>query len=715
MNSAFYLISYFAAGDSLRSSTPTSMIQLEAIGDDTVEEIRRKQEYYNKLIQSNDYFLGRLWADAWCAAFVWKKNNEFAYPITEEVFRNIEKYPYSIPIWMRDEIMRLREQYQFFHWHLAFSDVFRVLGKGEETENEQTGWSGGFDVVLGNPPWDQVEMKEKEWFATRFPEIAEAAGAERKRKIEVLATNNPELYRAFLDEKRLHDGRSHFVRNSARYPLCGRGRINTYAIFAENMGSVIGAKGLLGCIVPTGIATDDTTKFFFRHLMETHTLASLYSFENEEFIFPTVHHDTRFCLLTIAGKDKLQNAVDFVFFARQTSNLQNEDRHFSLSATDITLFNPNTQICPIFRSKRDMLITKTMYQCMPVLIKEGSNEENPWNITLRQGIFNMTSDSHLFRTREQLESDGWKLRENIFYGDGERYLPLYEGKMIWHFDHRFSTYDAPGKSVLDDRKLPELTPEQHRNPSLLSIPRYWVHESHFSSTFSEKQSNFLGFRDVTYAGVLRTAIVSIIPVVPCGNNLPLMFAKDKHEHNLMFLATNLSSFVFDYVARQKVGGTHMNFFILKQLPILPPATYQQLCPWSSTHTLGDWIAPRALELTYAAWDLEAFAQDCGYDGPPFRWDEERRFLLRCELDAAYFHLYDIARDDVDYIMDTFRIWREKEEKQYGEYRTKRVILEIYDEMRQAMDTGEPYRTMLQPPPADPSLAHPPRMEMKVWG
>src|SRR5437667_28765 len=161
--------------------------------------------------------------------------------------------------------------------------------------------------------------------------------------------------------------------------------------------------------------------------------------------------------------------------------------------------------------------------------------------------------------------------------------------MIWHFDHRFSTYNAPGESVLDDRKLPELTPEQHSNPSLLSIPRYWVHESHFSHTFLENQANLLGFRDVTYAGVLRTAIVSILPMVPCGNSLSLIVVENKYERDLMFLATNLSSFVFDYVARQKVGGTHMSFFIVIQLPAFPPAAYQHSCLWFPTQTLGDWI------------------------------------------------------------------------------------------------------------------------------
>jgi len=111
--------------------------------------------------------------------------------------------------------------------------------------------------------------------------------------------------------------------------------------------------------------------------------------------------------------------------------------------------------------------------------------------------------------------------------------------------------------------------------------------------------------------------------------------------------------------------------------------------------------------------LEPYAEECGYNGSPFRWNDARRFLLRCELDAAYFHLYGIERADVDYIMDTFRVAKDENEHQYGEYRTKRVILEIYDKMKQAMDTGESYQTALQPPPSDPSLTHPFRVGMNV--
>jgi len=155
-----------------------------------------------------------------------------------------------------------------------------------------------------------------------------------------------------------------------------------------------------------------------------------------------------------------------------------------------------------------------------------------------------------------------------------------------------------------------------------------------------------------------------------------------------------------------LGGTNLSDYITKQLPVLPPETYDAPAAWEPGSTLSDWISSRVLELTYTAWDLTPFARDLGYDGPPFAWDPERRFRLRSELDAAYFHLYGIAREDVEYIMNTFPIVRRKDEAAHGEYRTRRVILEIYDHMARAAQTGQPYQTPLDPPPVDLATGEP---------
>jgi hypothetical protein len=111
----------------------------------------------------------------------------------------------------------------------------------------------------------------------------------------------------------------------------------------------------------------------------------------------------------------------------------------------------------------------------------------------------------------------------------------------------------------------------------------------------------------------------------------------------------------------------------------------------------DWFLPRVLELAYTAWDLKSFAQDCGEDGPPNIWNAERRFQLQCEIDAAFFHLYSVSRDDAAYILDTFPVLARAEKREHGEYRTKRSVLNIYDALAEASASGQPYVSPLGPP------------------
>ncbi|MCL4441948.1 MAG: class I SAM-dependent DNA methyltransferase, partial [Firmicutes bacterium] len=617
--------------------------------------------------------------------------------------------PAGVPEWMRQEINRLAKQYQFFHWHLAFPEVFRLPGEGEKPEHEQTGWSGGFDVVLGNPPWERVKLQEKEWFAVRCPEIANAPNAAaRRRLIAALEQEDPELYAAFLADRRKAEGESHYIRNSNRYPLCGRGDVNTYTIFAESMRSIISSTGRVGCIVPSGIATDDTTKFFFQALMDKRSLVSLYDFENREGIFEGVHRSYKFCLLTLTGTGSPAAGAEFVFFAHRPEDLQQEERRFTLSAEDIALLNPNTRTCPIFRSKRDAELTKSIYRRVPVLIKESPPEENPWKVKITR-TFDMARFSDQSKTRETLLKDDFKESKGRFIRDSEDWIPVYESKMIWHYDHRYSSYDNCDFNDINNGKPKIFSKEQKKSPCEISISRYWLPGNEVRRLTSwHLQPYWIAFRDITNATNERTMVGSIIPRHCSDYTLRLIFGEIVTGRMAACLLANINSFVLDFISRQFVAGTHFSDFITQQLPIYPPQNYiRRFCLFDN---VKNWVSQRALELTYTAWDLKPFAQYCGYDGPPFRWDEERRFKIRCELDAAYFHLYGIAREDVDYIMETFPIVKLKDEEKYGSYRTKELILTIYDAMQQAIVTGQPYQTILDPPPADPRCAHPPRQE-----
>lgn len=276
----------------------------------------------------------------------------------------------------------------------------------------------------------------------------------------------------------------------------------------------------------------------------------------------------------------------------------------------------------------------------------------------------------------------------------EKMLPVYEAKMIHHYDHRWATYERDG-SVRD------VLIEEKRHPDFVAFPRYWVSARAVRDRLAERWDRdwLLGWRDICRSTDERTTISTVDGrgASPEGGTL-LALPDYRSAYEATWLVSSLNSFVFDFVARQKVGGTHLKYFTMRQLPILKPAAFLEPAPWTGPVGLGEWVTVRALELIFTAEDLTAFGADLGDSGMPFIWHEDRRMQLRAELDGAYFHLYGVDQDDVDYILDTFPIVKRKDEKEFGEYRTKRLILEVYDAMAEAMRTGSPYQTILDPPP-----------------
>jgi hypothetical protein len=680
----------FPFGSTLADDLTTlaeGVAEIDAIDDDTVDGLVAKEARLVKIQASDAARRAKLAADAWFAAFVVPKVKG-APVVTDGVVRTCGTAPDTVPDDVLKAISDAAERYRFLHLHVAFPDVFRVPDDPADADNELCGWSTGFDVVLGNPPWDQIQYDPQETFALSHPDIATAPTmAKRNKLIGTLEHEDPVAYRQYLDDVRHLDGVKQFIHASGRYPLGSVGRLNTAPLFVELMWNAIGGTGRVGVIAPTGIATDSFTQAFFQAMVERRSLVSLYDFENRKGLFPGVHRSYKFSLLTLGGGDAPVDAAEFVFFALDVVDLEDGDKRFTLSPEDFALLNPNTRTCPVFRTRRDAEITKAVYRRVPVLVKEGDPDGNPWGFK-GQLMFMMNTDSHLFRTREELESEGFTLEGSHFVKDETRYLPLYEAKMIHHFDHRWATYDGD--------QIRDVTLAEKQDPTFIVLPRYWVDAIEVAGRTPAGNNTMLGFRDITNSTNERTFVTSLAPRAGAGNNLPIAEVRATPPEQLQ-LATTLTSFPHDYAVRRKVGGTHVNFFIANQLPVLSP---RQLEPY------GGFITPAALELTYTAWDLIGFAADLGYHGPPFRWDEERRALLRAELDALMFRLYGIQRDDVDYILDTFPIVKRKDEAAFGEFRTKRLILERYDAMAAAEAAGRPYETVLDPPPAHPSQSHP---------
>ena len=725
---------FIAEDTAIRERMHQAAAAIDEMSDSRPEDIRRKEAAF-RAAQSN-YDFGKAWdlANLWCAAFVIKKhfpespvsnsaifNPQSAIPAAAEtqtgLFGSTEETPKGkakktkapsragseIPIGittqhLRDfveggalpdglitETKRLADQYQFFHFHLAFPEVFA---------------QGGFDVNVGNPPWEKVNLKEQEWFAERRPQIADAPNASaRKRMIEALRVEDANLFQEFTEASRQADGEGHLLRSTGMYPLCGRGDINLFAVFAECMKNGISAKGRVGCIVQSDIATSDTCKLFFEAIVNQKKLVSFFDFVNTEGLFPAIHRThPHFCLLTLTGSPQAQPA-SFAFWNTNTSHLLEIDRRFSLTPEEIALINPSTKTCPIFRSGREAELTKAVHRRIPVFIHRETTTANSWHLEIGR-MFHAADDSGLFLEGERFEET----------------LKIYEAKCFFQFDHRFSSFQVDYSDVSSETKS---------DPTFSINTHYRVLPSTIPKKFRSKLKRwFLSYRLITNTTNERTVIAATLPecgVVHSANNFYQIEASQA-----ALLSSNLNSFIVDFLCRQAMGGTNLSLFVLEQLAVMPPSSYTDMCYWTGgALTLKNWLLPRGLELTYTAWDLEAFAQDCGWSGPPFRWEEERRFMLRCELDAAFFHLYlgpetewqqqpaaltqafPTPRVAVAYIMDTFPIVKRKDEaKNNGDYRTKRTILEIYDALAESMQSGKAYRTRLDPPPADARCCHP---------
>lgn len=861
--------------------------KLEAIPDNSPAEVSRKQQLYSRYCQDPQHQKLVEACNLWTAAFFQPLIPDFSRAITTQAVA--DRLQERTPSQALATAQALAVENRFFHWPLEFPEVFE---------------SGGFDVILSNPPWERIKLQEEEFFASRNTAIARAPNAAaRKRLIADLPKTNPALWQDY--QRALHgaESTSRFLRGSGQYPLTGHRDINTYSVFAERVRNLLNIRGRAGIIVPTGIATDDTNKRFFADVVEKGQLASLFDFENRQRLFPAVDSRMKFCLLTLTGSRTQTDATTFTFFATRTEHLRDPRRVFTLTADDIARINPNTRTLPVFRTRQDADLTRAIYQRVPVLVNERTGE-NPWDVRF-MAMFHMSNDSHLFRTRAELEKQGYRLVGNVFVpsppsplshaageggriaapdlssraageggyelpkasqeliararqlrreattaesllwellrdrrllgrkfrrqhpigqfiadffcddarliieidgavhreptqqkrdrlreeilrehgfailrftndqildhteqvlqeiaayvtahsyehpsplsqslgrgAGGEGYLPLYEAKMIWHYDHRYGTYE--GVRDRSSTQLPTPDEHQHADPHFVVQPWYWVPAEEVTKRLGDWQRGWLvGFRDVTNATNERTAIFSLLPRVGAGNNLPILLFSEKSNVRACCLLANLNAQAFDYVTRQKIAGVHMNFFFVSQLPVLPPSVY----------TAEDlrFIVPRVLELVYTAWDMKPFADDVwreadeglravirphpptpspaalgeGIPFPPFTWNEERRAIPRAELDAYYARLYGLTRKQLRYILDpadltereledildpreevadpldpagyatraaastfpgeTFRVLKEKEIRQYGEYRTRRLVLEAWEKLAQ---------------------------------
>ena len=560
---------------------------------------------------------------------------------------------------------RLITEEQFLNWQVAFPGVWSAW--------ERAGLHGGFDAVIGNPPWDRMKLQQVEWFAARRRAIAMATrAADRKRMIDDLETAGDPLAREFADASARAQAAARMARASGEYPLLSGGDVNLYSLFVERAMTLVKPDGLVGLLTPSGIASDKTASTFFKGVATEGRLRALYDFENKKVFFPDVHASFKFCVL-VASPLPNDGPARCAFYCHRVAELDDPERCFPLTAEDFARVNPNTGTAPIFRTRRDAALTTAIYNRLPVLVDRSSGEAvKAWPVKYAT-MFHMTNDSGLFRTRAEVEEreGAWPVGGDRFGSPSGDWVPLYEGKMVQAFDHRAANVVVNLENQHRPAQPVPTTPEQHRNPNWLPDPQFWVKES---ETSFPGAPYLLTFKDVTATTNARSMIAALIPGAGVGNTLPIVSTDGQIATDAAVLLANFNALPFDYVARQKIQGQHLNWFIVEQLPVVPLDRYKSVR--FGPKTAGEIVREAVLELTYTAHDMAPFARDLGYLDeagkvkPPFCWDEDRRLGLRAKLDAAFFHLYGVTdRDDVRYIYSTFPIVERQETEATGRYRS----------------------------------------------
>lgn len=554
------------------------------------------------------------------------------------------------------------------HWPFAFMEVMA---------------KGGFDCVLGNPPWEKPKIEDVKWFAARLPDVANAAtSAIRKRMIDALSTSDKQLERdTFVDYVRAQHQSAAFStinhlsgEDGGRFPLTGVGDTNLFAYCAELALNIKRESGTMGMVLPTGIVLDDATKRFAQEIFAQGQVSSIYHFNNTEGLFPAVHNSYSFVLLTLGKAEK----ADCVFYATNLTHLEDEKRHISFAPGDIALINPNTRTALLARSEFDLELCRKLYRAAPILLRESASsikEANPWMLQT-MSMLHMSNDSSNFVI---LDSKQDPVEMGL--------VQLYEGKLFNQFDHRFASFNYDDQGKIIDAKNVELP---HKQDSHFKItPRYWVNQSLVNEKWEQKgwkQPWVLAWRDISRATDERTIIATVLPAsVGVGGTANLLMPQVEEKKAACLLAM-LNSMIVDYVERIKQAGAHSNLLYIKQLPILPPEAF-------SPEDV-EFIASRVAQLTRTADDINAVWLT---EYPAYTFQEPReRLSIRAQLDAYIAKRYGLTREELAYILDptavmgpdhpsvTFPGLKRKETELYGEYLTQRLVLTAYDAIAAGM-------------------------------
>ena len=648
---------------------------VEAVLDDNIDAVREKEKLWNRLSHSPEFKDAWFRADAWCTAFVWPKQPgdlENA-AVTHGTWRRIQRDSSQAPPVTRKTVRELAKQYGFFHWHLAFPMVFPTVEE-EFSDTDTTGCTGGFDAVIGNPPWDKLTPDATEFFSEYDDAIRTQTRAEKRATTaELLKDESIDTHWRVHCRERY--GQIQFVKISGRYRLfapgnLGKGDLNVFRMFVEHALDAVREGGFVCQLVPDSLYNGANCMAIRKALLQDHELSRLLGFANRRRVwFPGIHGSAKFALYA-AQKVPGGGSFEAAFNISKKSELSSLCL-LTIPTSLVRRFSPEALAVMEFDSQDEIDIAAQMYSRWPLFAQWADGQLKP---RLMKEV-DMTVDSGLFVK----EPPG---------------LPVYEGYMVGQYDHAAKAYrSGRGRSAVWEAL--SFTGEKTIRP------QWWIRRAQVPEKLRGRAESYrIGFCDVASPTNERSLMATLLPKgVVAGNTVPtITFEPDECWVYLTWLAI-ANSMAMDFLVRKKVS-LHLSWTVLNGLPFPMLQSTDAAVRFLSARVLAlVCTTEEMLDLWTSAAERSNLVASAKF--VPGVLDEEPRRTLRCEIDAYVAGtLFGLDRKQLGYILDTFPIVKKRDTKRYGDYRTKHQILEIYDAMQRAIDTGEPYRTLPDPPPAD---------------
>lgn len=614
----------------------------------TPGHVRAKSQAFRDWQASPEYAVWKQTADIWTAAHFWTEGDTHAIPTSRAYSAALDGRPDPV---IAATAATILADINPIHWPLAFPEIHA---------------RGGFDLVIGNPPWEQYKGEEQPFFRQHMPRIAAMTSETRKKAIADLEHTDPTMYARWKTYQAGQGRLAHFAKSSGRYTRTPN-EANTYVLFTELAAD---SSSHVGLIVKSGIATDAAQSAVWKRLVAggrvRHVLDIVNQAPSGKRVFTAVAPVERFSILHLGPAQIVPPEASMLNFGVEAA-ASNPTRPWPIA--ELRTFAPRTETLPSTGDVDEIGLALELQDRLPTLDFSEDDGRNPWHLKYSRLFDSSGAKSKGWLLRgPTLEAQGFTLGKNKRYKhpDGREALPVYEGQMANRWDHRSRTFEGyQGRNMYGAKPdIPWVTDEQHQQAEFEVQPRYWMSSDIAASRLDEVVPE--GQVQVALRAIGRTWTdrrllrVGIMPRTPALHGLPILVV----PRTLALAAVGiLNSMTMDFLVRLHTSSGNVSPWAISQCASPLPGS------WSSE--LVSVTSSLSLTSTTVA---EAFGVK------PIAWDPMSRLVLDARADALVARAYELTTAQYELVLNHFKLLEKIETRDVGEYRSKRLRLEAFEEI-----------------------------------